>query len=111
VGERRGGGGHAALEVGERVVLLFSSLLISSLGLSDTKVYEPQIRARLGTASHFCKAADLVGERRGGGGHAALEVGERVRRVVADPRVRVLCQLLQHLPTITIKLLHEQFLL
>ena len=35
-----------------------SSLLLSSLGLSDTQVYEPQIRALLGTASHFC---ELVG--------------------------------------------------
>ena len=32
-----------------------SSLLLSSLELSDTKVYEPQIRALLGTASHFCR--------------------------------------------------------
>ena len=31
----------------------FSSLLLSSLELSDTKVYAPQIRALLGTASHF----------------------------------------------------------
>jgi len=30
-----------------------SSLLLSSLELSDTNVYEPQIRALLGTASHF----------------------------------------------------------
>ena len=34
----------------------FSSLLLSSLELSDTKVYEPQMRARLGTAAHFCEA-------------------------------------------------------
>ena len=27
-----------------------------SLKLSDTRVYEPQIRARLGTTSHFCQA-------------------------------------------------------
>jgi len=33
----------------------FSSLLLSSLELSDTKVYEPQIRARLRTAAHFCE--------------------------------------------------------
>ena len=32
-----------------------SSLLLSSLELSDKKVYEPQMQARLGTASHFCK--------------------------------------------------------
>jgi len=31
-----------------------SSLLLSSLELSDTQVYEPYIRALLGTASHFC---------------------------------------------------------
>ena len=36
-----------------------SSLLLSSLELSDAKVYEPQTRARLGTASHFCKVAAL----------------------------------------------------
>ena len=32
-----------------------SSLLLSSLELSGTKVYEPSIRARLGTAAHFCE--------------------------------------------------------
>ena len=32
-----------------------SSLLPSSLELSDTKVCEPKIRALLGTASHFCE--------------------------------------------------------
>ena len=32
-----------------------SSSSLSSLGLSDTKFYEPEIRARFGTASHFCK--------------------------------------------------------
>jgi len=31
-----------------------SSLLLSNLKLSDTKVYEPQVRALLETASHFC---------------------------------------------------------
>ena len=36
-----------------------SSLVLSSLELSDTKVYEPSIRARLGTASHFCEAVVL----------------------------------------------------
>jgi len=30
-----------------------SSLLLASLELSDTKVYEPQIRARLGTTAHY----------------------------------------------------------
>ena len=36
-----------------------SFLLLSSLELSDTKVYEPQIRALLGTATHFCEAVVL----------------------------------------------------
>ena len=36
-----------------------SSLLPSSLRLSDTQVYEPQIRTRLETASHFCEVAVL----------------------------------------------------
>ena len=30
-----------------------------SLKLSDTRVYEPQIRARLGTTAHFCKVVVL----------------------------------------------------
>ena len=38
---------------------LFSSLLLSSLELSDTKVYEPCIRARLGTAAQFTIVARL----------------------------------------------------
>jgi hypothetical protein len=33
-----------------------SSLLLSSLELSDAQIYEPQIRALFGTASHFCEA-------------------------------------------------------
>ena len=44
-----------------------SSLLLSSLELSDTKVYEPSIRARLGTAAHFCGVvvlADTLAPRR-----------------------------------------------
>jgi len=36
-----------------------SSLLLSSLELSDTNVYEPQIRARLGTAAPFCEVVVL----------------------------------------------------
>ena len=32
-----------------------SSLLLSSLELRDAKVYEPEMRALLGTASHFCE--------------------------------------------------------
>ena len=37
----------------------FFSLLLSSLELSDIKVYEPQMRARFGTASHFCEVVVL----------------------------------------------------
>ena len=47
------------LVLGCRCVPLFSSLLHSSLELSDTQVYEPQIRALLGTASHFCQVVFL----------------------------------------------------
>ena len=36
-----------------------SSLSPSSLELTDTKVYEPEMRALLETASHFCKAVVL----------------------------------------------------
>ena len=36
-----------------------SSLLLSRLELSDTHVYEPKIRALLGTAAHFCKVVVL----------------------------------------------------
>ena len=36
-----------------------SSLLLSSLELSDKQVYEPWIRALLGTASHFCEVVVL----------------------------------------------------
>jgi len=36
-----------------------SSLLLSSLELSDTQVYAPYIRALLGTASHFCEVVVL----------------------------------------------------
>ena len=40
-------------------ILLFPSLLLSSLELGDIKVYEPEIRARLGTAAHFCEVVVL----------------------------------------------------
>jgi len=36
-----------------------SSLLLSSLELSDKKVGEPRIRALIGTASHFCEVVVL----------------------------------------------------
>jgi len=46
---------------GTASVAIFSSFsfLLSSLELSDTKVYEPCIRARLGTAAHFCEVVVL----------------------------------------------------
>ena len=43
------------------------SLSLSSLELSDTKVYAPYIRARLGTAAHFCEVV-VVTLRTGRGG-------------------------------------------
>ena len=39
--------------------ILFLYLLLSSLDLSDAKVYEPEIRALLGTASQFCEEVVL----------------------------------------------------
>ena len=39
--------------------LFFSSALLSSLELNETQVYEPYIRAHLGTASHFCEVGLL----------------------------------------------------
>ena len=41
--------------------LLFFSSKLSSLELSDTKVHELEIRALLGTASHFCEVVVLTG--------------------------------------------------
>jgi len=41
------------------VVREHASLLLLRLELSDTKVYETQIRALLGTASHFCEVVVL----------------------------------------------------
>ena len=38
----------------------FFSLLRSCLELSDTQVYEPQIRALLGADSHFCEVVVRV---------------------------------------------------
>ena len=43
--------------------VLISSLLLSSLELSDTQVYEPYIRARLGTAVYFCQVVPTIGHR------------------------------------------------
>ena len=43
----------------DRLSLFTSLVLPSSLELSDTKVYDPQIRALLGTASQFCEVVVL----------------------------------------------------
>ena len=42
----------------QRGALIFF-LLLSNLELNDTKVYEPEIRTLLGTASHFCAVVVL----------------------------------------------------
>ena len=48
--------GNPLAVAGPRAALVFPpSLLISSLELSDTKVYQPEIRALLETNSHFCE--------------------------------------------------------
>jgi len=50
-----------------------SSLLLSSLELSDTKVYEPYIRARLGTAAHLCEVIVLKLRSDPGFPHSGLQ--------------------------------------
>ena len=39
------------------------SLLLASLELSDTHVYELEVRAFLGTASHFCEGPPTTRDR------------------------------------------------
>jgi len=46
--------------MGLRALIFFFTLVTGpswslSLKLSDTRVYEPEIRARLGTTAHFCE--------------------------------------------------------
>ena len=48
------GGLLADMAKGDSPVSSSSSLLLSSLELSDTKVYEPKIQALFGTALQFC---------------------------------------------------------
>jgi len=52
---------HDPLSIGEALTspALSSDLLLSSLELSDTTIYEPQTRALLGIASHFCEVVVL----------------------------------------------------
>ena len=76
-----------------------SSLLLSSLELSDTKVYELQIRALLGTASHLLllqvvegpSDSKEVGRREGMRGVGRLvcrgDVGNRRFVVPLHPRI------------------------
>ena len=54
-GPRRRGG----LSDSKMALEASASSLLSSLELSYTKVYEPLIRARLGTAAHFCEVVVL----------------------------------------------------
>ena len=48
-------GCHSAVRRWRAPLTFSSSLLLSSLELSNTTIYEPYIRALLGTASHFCQ--------------------------------------------------------
>ena len=64
------GAGRKAVAVSAGLIhtcaLLVPSLLLSSLELSDTKVDEPQMRALLGTASHYtllCWRGHIFGDR------------------------------------------------
>jgi len=58
-GDADGGCGRKGPSREERGPPSSSSLLLSSLELRDTKVYEPEIRARLGTAAHFCEVVEV----------------------------------------------------
>ena len=52
-------GGHGGAADSKQVFFFFTRVISPrrslSLKLSDTRVYEPQIRARLGTTAHFCR--------------------------------------------------------
>jgi len=50
---------HNRPAAGVRLTFFCSALLLSSLELSDTNVYEPSIRARLGTAEHLSEVVVL----------------------------------------------------
>ena len=41
------------------LIFFFSASLLSSLELSDTTIYEPQMRARLETTAHLCEVVVL----------------------------------------------------
>jgi len=51
-----------------------------SLKLSDARVYEPQVRARLSTISHFCGQEDEVED------HQPLEIAHIVRWTFFEKR-------------------------
>ena len=89
---KRGGG--LALGVmnagaqGHLVDLIFLSLLLSNLELSDTKFYERKKRALLRTASHYCEAV-------GCGGSTTLLLSAGVapdRTVIPSLRFACTCQ-------------------
>jgi len=57
---------HAGLQApaprrAPRAQVFFFFFITLGLELSDTKVYEPQIRALLGTASQYCEAVVRAG--------------------------------------------------
>ena len=56
-------------------------LFFSSLELSDTKVYEPSIRALLRTASHFCEVTDYPHPSALKASHAAPDPSTVVRLI------------------------------
>jgi len=59
------------------------------LELSDTKVYEPEIRALLGTASHYCRAV-------------CSRIGNCTVRYSSDPQTLKLAQHCHHLRSTTL---------
>ena len=65
---------------GFSVSSLLSSLVLSSLELSDTQVYEPYIRALLGTASYFCEIINLISRTVPNGTTLSLRILRVIRR-------------------------------
>ena len=66
INEAKSGADIKKISGNDPMVVFFFTLVTSprrslSLKLSDTRVYEPQIRARLGNTAHLCKATWRVG--------------------------------------------------
>ena len=82
LGEQGGGSarGRGKGFLGEVLPPPSSSLLLSSLELSNTQVYEPWIRTLLGTASHLCEVVVLQARTVPNGATLTLRILLVIRR-------------------------------